>query len=124
MHRGCEPGRFRPRVAPAAACDGCPAEDAQSEPGQRHANAGVDAHAEGDVVRPLLIDPELVGVVDARPSRLGRAVQQPHARVQSGGGEVVHAPRVFPEYPPPYYATFWLDPFGIMLEAVCRYDRD
>ncbi len=23
-----------------------------------------------------------------------------------------------------YYATFWLDPFGIKLEAVCHYDRD
>jgi hypothetical protein len=24
-------------------------------------------------------------------------------------------------YPPPYYATFWLDPFGMMLEAVCHH---
>jgi catechol 2,3-dioxygenase-like lactoylglutathione lyase family enzyme len=22
-----------------------------------------------------------------------------------------------------YYATFWLDPFGIKLEAVCHHDR-
>jgi catechol 2,3-dioxygenase-like lactoylglutathione lyase family enzyme len=40
------------------------------------------------------------------------------------GGRVLHAPREFPEYPPPYYATFWLDPWGFMLEAVCHYDRD
>ena len=40
------------------------------------------------------------------------------------GSDVVHPPREFPDYPPPYYATFWLDPFGIMLEAVCHYDRD
>jgi len=40
------------------------------------------------------------------------------------GGEVLHEPQEFPQYPPPYFATFWLDPFGIMLEAVCHHDRD
>jgi hypothetical protein len=25
---------------------------------------------------------------------------------------------------PPYCATFWLDPWGNKLEAVCHYDRD
>lgn len=39
------------------------------------------------------------------------------------GGRVLHQPRVFPEYPQPYFATFWLDPWGIMLEAVCHHDR-
>ena len=52
------------------------------------------------------------------------AVRAVHARVAELGGEVVHAPREFPEYPPPYFATFWLDPFGFMLEAVCHHDRD
>ncbi len=33
-------------------------------------------------------------------------------------------PQEWPQYPPPYFATFWLDPFGIMLEAVCHHDRD
>ena len=47
-----------------------------------------------------------------------------HDRVLSLGGEVLHAPQNFPQYPPPYYATFWLDPFGCMLEAVCHRDRD
>lgn len=47
-----------------------------------------------------------------------------HRHVLSVSGEVIHPPRVFPEYPPPYYATFWLDPVGIMLEAVCHHDRD
>jgi hypothetical protein len=37
------------------------------------------------------------------------------------GGQVLHAPRDFPEYPPPYYAMFWLDPWGFKLEAVCHY---
>ncbi len=36
------------------------------------------------------------------------------------GSEIVHLPREWPEYPPPYYAAFWRDPDGIMLEAVCH----
>jgi catechol 2,3-dioxygenase-like lactoylglutathione lyase family enzyme len=52
------------------------------------------------------------------------AVDELHRWVSAEGGEVIHPPRAFPEYPPPYYATFWLDPFGVMLEAVCHHDRD
>ena len=52
------------------------------------------------------------------------AVRAVHDHVVARGGEVLHEPREFPEYPPPYYATFWLDPFGFMLEAVCHHDRD
>ena len=40
------------------------------------------------------------------------------------GGRVVHEPQVFSQYPQPYFATFWLDPWGVMLEAVCHHDRD
>jgi catechol 2,3-dioxygenase-like lactoylglutathione lyase family enzyme len=40
------------------------------------------------------------------------------------GGRVLHEPQVFPRYPQPYFATFWLDPWGLMLEAVCHHDRD
>jgi catechol 2,3-dioxygenase-like lactoylglutathione lyase family enzyme len=40
------------------------------------------------------------------------------------GGSVLHEPKVFPQYPQPYFATFWLDPWGLMLEAVCHHDRD
>ena len=36
------------------------------------------------------------------------------------GSDIVHRPREFPEYPPPYYATFWHDPHGFLLEAVCH----
>lgn len=46
-----------------------------------------------------------------------------HAWAEDRGDEVVHAPREFPEYPPPYYATFFLDPFGLMIEVVCHHDR-
>jgi catechol 2,3-dioxygenase-like lactoylglutathione lyase family enzyme len=56
--------------------------------------------------------------------RTRSAVDAVHRHVRATGGEVVHAPRAFPEYPPPYYATFWLDPSGVLLEAVCHHDRD
>ncbi|MFI6924700.1 VOC family protein [Nonomuraea spiralis] len=52
------------------------------------------------------------------------AVEQAHAQAVALGSEVLHEPKEFPEYPPPYYAAFWLDPHGVMLEAVCHYDRD
>jgi hypothetical protein len=51
-------------------------------------------------------------------------VHDVHAHVHRAGSAVLHAPREWPQYPPPYFATFWLDPFGFMLEAVCHHDRD
>ena len=39
------------------------------------------------------------------------------------GSEVVHDAREWPEYRPPYFAAFWTDPFGFMIEAVCHHDR-
>jgi catechol 2,3-dioxygenase-like lactoylglutathione lyase family enzyme len=38
------------------------------------------------------------------------------------GSEVLIEPKEFPEYHPGYYAAFWLDPFGQMLEVVCHRD--
>jgi catechol 2,3-dioxygenase-like lactoylglutathione lyase family enzyme len=55
--------------------------------------------------------------------RTRSAVDRVHELVRGLGSEVLHAPRVFPEYPQPYYATFWLDPHGFTLEAVCHHDR-
>lgn len=52
------------------------------------------------------------------------AVHTVHDHVAALGSEVLFAPQHFPQYAPPYFATFWLDPFGFMLEAVCHYDRD
>ena len=46
-------------------------------------------------------------------------VDAAHDAVRTLGGEVVHAPQLFPQYRPHYYATFWLDPEGFMLEALC-----
>jgi catechol 2,3-dioxygenase-like lactoylglutathione lyase family enzyme len=39
------------------------------------------------------------------------------------GSAIVHPPQDWPQYPPPYYALFWTDPQGFMLEAVCHHDR-
>lgn len=52
------------------------------------------------------------------------AVREVHRLVRHLGSEVLHDPRVFPRYPQPYFATFRLDPFGVMLEAVCHHDRE
>ena len=51
------------------------------------------------------------------------AVRTVHAHVRGAGSTVLHPPQEWPQYPPPYFATFWLDPFGLMLEAVCHHDR-
>jgi catechol-2,3-dioxygenase len=56
--------------------------------------------------------------------RTRSAVHAVHLRVVELGGHVLCKPQAFPQYPPPYFATFWLDPFGFMLEAVCHHDRD
>jgi catechol 2,3-dioxygenase-like lactoylglutathione lyase family enzyme len=52
------------------------------------------------------------------------AVHAVHRLVTDMGDKVLYEPQNFPQYPPPYFATFWLDPFGLMLEAVCHYERD
>ena len=38
----------------------------------------------------------------------------------AGGAEVLHAPRVFPEYHPSYFGAFVRDPDGNNVEAVCH----
>jgi catechol 2,3-dioxygenase-like lactoylglutathione lyase family enzyme len=50
------------------------------------------------------------------------AVDAVHKHVTELGDSVVYPPREFPEYHPGYYATFWIDPFGHMLEAVFHGD--
>lgn len=54
--------------------------------------------------------------------RTREAVDEARALAESLGSEIVHEPREWPEYPPPYYACFWLDPDGILVEAVCHRD--
>jgi catechol 2,3-dioxygenase-like lactoylglutathione lyase family enzyme len=47
-------------------------------------------------------------------------VEQAHQWAVGRGCEVVHAPRAFPEYGEHTYATYVLDPHGIMLEVACH----
>ncbi len=51
-------------------------------------------------------------------------VREVHELVQGLGSEVIHPAQEFPRYHPGYYATFWYDPHGFMLEAVCHKDVD
>jgi catechol 2,3-dioxygenase-like lactoylglutathione lyase family enzyme len=50
------------------------------------------------------------------PSRA--IVREAHEWARARHAVVLRKPRVFPEYGPDFYATFWLDPHGIMLGAV------
>ncbi|MEJ2885377.1 VOC family protein [Actinomycetospora aeridis] len=46
------------------------------------------------------------------------AVDAVHEAAQAHGAEVLHAPRIFTEYHPGYYAVFLRDPDGHNVEAV------
>jgi catechol 2,3-dioxygenase-like lactoylglutathione lyase family enzyme len=77
------------------------------------------ASREGDASRDLVGLQHLAFIVPTRS-----AVRTVHDHVIQCGNEVLHHPQEFPQYPPPYFATFWLDPFAFMLEAVCHHDRN
>jgi catechol 2,3-dioxygenase-like lactoylglutathione lyase family enzyme len=51
-------------------------------------------------------------------------VHRVHDLAVERGSEIAIAPQEFPEYPPPYFACFWRDPHGFMLEVVCHKDVD
>lgn len=55
-------------------------------------------------------------VAFAAPDRA--AVDAVHEAALAHGAEVLHAPRIFPEYHPGYYAVFLRDPDGHNVEAV------
>ena len=44
------------------------------------------------------------------------------SRVAAAGGEVLHAPRLWPQYHPAYYAAFFLDPDGFRIEVAASRD--
>ena len=50
-------------------------------------------------------------------------VREAHKWALSHDAEILHEPREFPEYGQ-HYATYWLDPHGIMLEAACPHPED
>ncbi|MGA2209960.1 MAG: VOC family protein [Acidimicrobiales bacterium] len=47
-----------------------------------------------------------------------------HAAALGIGAEILHAPRLFPEYHDAYYGTFVRDPDGHNIEAVCHLPED
>jgi catechol 2,3-dioxygenase-like lactoylglutathione lyase family enzyme len=49
-------------------------------------------------------------------------VDAAHDAVTAAGGEVLHAPRLWPQYHPDYYATFFEDPDGFRLEVAASKD--
>ena len=49
-------------------------------------------------------------------------VDAAHAAAVEAGAEILHAPRVFPQYRHDYYATFFLDPDGFRLEVATARD--
>ena len=61
----------------------------------------------------------LAFIVDSRA-----AVHAAHTKAIELGSEVVYPPQVFAQYRPYYFATFWLDPEGVMREAVCLREEE
>ena len=55
------------------------------------------------------------------PSRA--AVHAVYTKVKELGSTVIHPPQEFPQYHPGYYAMFWQEPDGFMLEAVCHREQ-
>jgi catechol 2,3-dioxygenase-like lactoylglutathione lyase family enzyme len=49
-------------------------------------------------------------------------VDAAHAGAVEAGAEVLHAPRLWPQYHLEYYATFFLDPDGFRLEVAASRD--
>ncbi len=49
-------------------------------------------------------------------------VDAAHAAAVEAGAEVLHAPKLWPQYHPDFYATFFLDPDGFRLEVAASKD--
>jgi catechol 2,3-dioxygenase-like lactoylglutathione lyase family enzyme len=49
-------------------------------------------------------------------------VDTAHQAAVRAGGEILHAPRLWPEYHRDYYATFFLDPDGFRIEVASARD--
>ena len=49
-------------------------------------------------------------------------VDAAHAAAVAAGAEVLHAPRLFSQYGPDFYATFFVDPDGFRIEVASKRD--
>ena len=53
-------------------------------------------------------------------ARTRSQVDAAHAKATELGSRVLFSPRLFPQYHETYYASFWFDPHGFLLEVVCH----
>ena len=53
-------------------------------------------------------------------ARTRTQVDEAHAKALELGSKVLYAPKLFPQYHANYYASFWFDPHGFLLEIVCN----
>ena len=53
-------------------------------------------------------------------ARTRSRVEDAHAKALELGSEILFSPRLFPQYHKSYYASFWFDPHGFLLEIVCH----
>lgn len=53
-------------------------------------------------------------------ARTRSQVDAGHAKAAELGGEILYEPQLFPRYHENYYAAFWFDPHGFLLEIVCH----
>jgi catechol 2,3-dioxygenase-like lactoylglutathione lyase family enzyme len=49
-------------------------------------------------------------------------VDAAHAAARAARAEILHAPRLWPQYHPEYYATFFHDPDGFRIEVAASRD--
>jgi catechol 2,3-dioxygenase-like lactoylglutathione lyase family enzyme len=49
-------------------------------------------------------------------------VDAAHQNAVAAGAEILHAPQLWPQYHPRYYATFFLDPDGFRIEVASARD--
>jgi catechol 2,3-dioxygenase-like lactoylglutathione lyase family enzyme len=53
-------------------------------------------------------------------ARTRSQVDDAHTKALQLGSEILHAPQLFPQYHENYYAMYWFDPHGFLLEIVCH----
>ena len=53
-------------------------------------------------------------------ARTRSQVNEAHATSVALESETLYTPRLFPQYHEDYYASFWFDPHGFLLEIVCH----
>ncbi|MES1248758.1 MAG: VOC family protein [Actinomycetota bacterium] len=74
-----------------------------------------EAGAPGDYERSRSGFHHLAFLVESRDG-----VRAAHAWASGRGDTILDEPQPFPQYGPDCFATYWLDPHGFKLEAVCH----